>query len=127
MQGHHVLGPVDDDQVTILIEVARVAGAQPAIVQGLRGGLRVAVVAFHHGWGAHQDFAALIDFDLRLRDGGSDGLEFDIAIPVQHCDPVDLGLSVDLLQIDTQGMEEPEHVRPESSATGVRPLEMAQP
>ena len=44
----HVLGPVDQDQVAIFVEVTDVAGVQPAVDEGLRGLLRPVQVATHH-------------------------------------------------------------------------------
>ena len=41
----HVLGPVDDEQEAVVVEVADVAGVVPAVRRRLGGGLRVAVVA----------------------------------------------------------------------------------
>ncbi len=59
----HVLGPVDEEQVALVVQVAEVARPVPALVQGLGGGLRVLPVAGHHARTAHQHLA-----DLARRD-----------------------------------------------------------
>ena len=55
----HVLGPVDDEEEAVVVEVADVAGVVPAVRRRLGGGLRVLVVAGHHQRAAHDDLAAL--------------------------------------------------------------------
>ena len=44
----HVLGPVDDEHEALLVEAGQVAGAQPAVPEGLGGGLGLVPVELHH-------------------------------------------------------------------------------
>ncbi len=55
----HVLGAVHDEQVVLPVEVADVAGVEPAEPEGLHGGLRILVVAGHDQGAAGHDLAAL--------------------------------------------------------------------
>src|SRR6266487_1737039 len=61
-----VLLAVDHPQVAVLVEVADVAGMQPAAAQRLRGRLRRVPVAEHHAGGAAADLAALAEGDLAV-------------------------------------------------------------
>ena len=127
-QGHHVLGPVDDDEMAVLVEVARVARVQPAFfVNGFPGGLRVLVIPHHDRGRTHEDFACLfVDFHFRLGNGQAHRLELDVAIPVQHRDTADFRLPVDLFQVDSQRVEEAEHIGSQSRASGIGPFQMPQ-
>ena len=44
----HVLGPVDDEEEAFLVDPRQVAGAHPAVDEGLGGGLGLVPVALHH-------------------------------------------------------------------------------
>ena len=71
----HVLHPVIDEDVTVLVHIGGVAGAHPAV--GDRGGGRVGLVpvALHHDRGADQDFPDRAS--RRLLTVGRDDLELD--------------------------------------------------
>ena len=74
--GHdHVLHPVIDEDVALLVHVGGVAGAHPAVAD--RGGGRVGLVpvALHHDMGADQDFPDRAS--RRLLAVGRDDLELD--------------------------------------------------
>src|SRR5258707_12030000 len=43
----HVLGPVDDEEEMVFVQVADVPGVVPTVLGGFRRGLRVLVVAGH--------------------------------------------------------------------------------
>src|SRR5699024_6339918 len=61
----HVLESVGDAQVAALIDLADVAGAEPAVVgEGFRRVLRVVQVALHDHLAAGEDLAVLADPDL---------------------------------------------------------------
>src|SRR6202044_2823365 len=61
----HVLFTPVDPQPARLVEIAQVAGVQPAvIVDRLRGGLRIVEVALHDTVTANQHFAVLADAHL---------------------------------------------------------------
>jgi hypothetical protein len=55
----HVLLAIGDEQIAILVEVADVAGVQPAAAQGLGRRLRLVPVALHHDVAAYHDLAEL--------------------------------------------------------------------
>ncbi|MNT16146.1 hypothetical protein D3C72_1512350 [compost metagenome] len=43
----HVLEPVDDEQITLLVHIGGVAGVQPTLTQGVGGFFRFVPVALH--------------------------------------------------------------------------------
>ena len=71
-----LLEPVDDEEVSLVVDVADVAGVEPSVVvDGVRGRGRVVQVARHHLRTAHPDLAVQIDADrlavLRVDDAAS--------------------------------------------------------
>ena len=52
-----VATPLEDPEVTVVVEAAQVAGVQPAIAQSAGRFLRLIVVAAHDGGAAHEDLA----------------------------------------------------------------------
>ena len=69
----HVLHPVDDREVAVLVHRRDVAGVQPAVRLDRRGrALLVAVVAEHHERPAEHQLAALADRHLARRVGDVD-------------------------------------------------------
>src|SRR5262245_37872338 len=113
-----VLGPIDDlEMAGVGIDEAGVAGMHPSVGGlGLRGLLRVLVVAHEHAGRLEQHFAVLgdldVDADIRL----ADGVGIDLAVRLS-CD-VDggLGLAVELLEVDAERAPEPEDFRPDGFA-----------
>ena len=57
---NHVLGAIDNENVTFLIDCGQVAGVKPAVANGGGGGFRLTPVTFHHHVAAHHDFANLL-------------------------------------------------------------------
>ena len=55
----HVLDPVDDSQVAVLVDDPDVAGVQPSVPDHLGGLVRLAEIAAHHVGAADHDLAAL--------------------------------------------------------------------
>ena len=90
----HVLDAVHQRQVAVLVEAPHVAGADPAVDDGLLGGLGIAQVAGHHDRPGDQhlarvsgrDLAQLVvdDLDLLPRQCQSDGAR--LAGPVERVD-----------------------------------------
>ena len=64
---------VDDRQVAVLVELADVAGAVPAVGVDRRGGLlRLVAVAAHQQRAAHQDLAVVVEPELDAGDAAAD-------------------------------------------------------
>ena len=86
----HVLHAIDDAEVAVVVEHADVPGAQPAVDDGLCGGLGTPEVAPHDGRAGDQDLAALAvgdgvpvlvdDTDLLTGEGGPDGPQLADAV-----------------------------------------------
>ena len=55
----HVLGAIDHEQCAVLIHIAQIAAAQPAIHQRLGGGIGIAPIALEYLRAANPDFAGL--------------------------------------------------------------------
>ena len=74
-----VLLPVGDLQVAVLVDLADVPGAEPAVV-GERGGgrLRILVVAGEDGVAADEDLAVAVEVDLAAVDRPADGAELEV-------------------------------------------------
>ena len=70
----HVLGPVDDVVPAVLVPAGEVAGAEPAVVDGLVGGLGPVVVALHDVVALDRDLADRVRTVLDLVPGGLDQL-----------------------------------------------------
>ncbi|VTR68568.1 hypothetical protein DESC_710064 [Desulfosarcina cetonica] len=118
-KGEHVLGAVKDHQMTVFIEKPLVIGVEPAVHQGFFRGLGVFVVAEKHRGAAGDDFALGGDLDLGAGDRVAHGVELDVAVAVDHRNAGHFRLPVDLFEIDPQGMEETEMVRPHGGPAGV--------
>ena len=57
---HEVLAAVDDEEKAVLIDVSEVSGVEPAVAEGLGGGLFPAEVALHHVVAADDDLADVV-------------------------------------------------------------------
>ena len=116
-----VLRAVDDLQVAVLVEVAGVAGVEPAVVRLRLGGrLGVLVVLLEQPRRADQDLAArrstLISTPFT---GGPDGVGLHLAVRLHADEHRGLGRAVELLQVDADRAVEHEQVGPDRLARGV--------
>ena len=121
----HVLGPVDDHEMPVGVEVALVAGAAPFAVEDGLGGLSVLEIATEDGLRPGLDLPSLADADLHTGGGLAHRVGLDAGL-VADRDP-DLGGAVDLLERHTQRVEPAHHVRAEGGAAGVDPLGPQEP
>src|SRR6266496_2112228 len=116
-----VLGPIDDLEMAGLgIDEAGIAGVHPSVGSlGLRGLLRVLVVAREYAGRLEQHFAVLgdldVDADIRL----ADGVGIDLAVRLGGDVDGGLGLPVELLEVDAERAPEPEDFRPDCFASRV--------
>ena len=56
----HILGAIDNENVTFLIKGGQVARVKPTVAKGGGRGFRLTPVAFHHHVAAHHDFPHLL-------------------------------------------------------------------
>jgi hypothetical protein len=112
-----VLAAPDDVEVALFVEAAEVAGVEPAIADGVRGGLFVLPVPRHHVLAAGDDLAdarvvGVGDLDLdasqRLAHRARDGLLLGRAHR-QH--GRSLGQAVALEEVEAHAVEHLQHVR----------------
>ena len=102
---------VDDLQIAVLVELADVAGVQPAIgVDRLGGLLGRAAVAEHHDLAAHEHLAVIGDRDLDAGRGRADGAELDLLGRVDAAGAAGLGHPPQLGERDADRVEELEHL-----------------
>ena len=103
----HVLLAVDDREVALVVHGREVAGAEPAVGDGLGGRLGLAPVALHHVVAADRDLADLADrhlvavevdaLHLAAGDGDADGAGLALAVGhVEARDGAGLGQAVAL-------------------------------
>jgi hypothetical protein len=123
-QRGHVLGAVDDDQVTVVVEIALITRAQHIADEGLVRGRLVLVVAHEDARGSVRDLTILRDDDLDAGNRTAHRLGLHL-VPMGRGD-ADLCLAVDLLQRDAEGVEVLHDVDAERGASGVDPLRAEQ-
>ena len=88
------------------VELALVAGVQPAVVgQRLGGLLGQVVVAVHHARALDQDLVVLADLDLAARERRADGAELVVVGVVDEGAGGGLGQAVALEDQDAGGVE----------------------
>ena len=84
----NILGPVDDPQMAVVVDEARVAGMhEPVGRLGLFGRLVVLVVLLENAGAAEQQLAVLGEFDIDPLDGDADSIRAYIAIELDGDEP----------------------------------------
>src|SRR5207245_1656294 len=104
--GFHVVGAIDDLEMTGGVEEARVARADPAVAQRGRRRLRVLEVTLEDAGRAEHDLALLGDLDLDLGHRGAHRIQAHVAILLDGDEDARLGHAVELLDVDPQRAEE---------------------
>src|SRR5216683_7039163 len=97
---------VGDLEVALAVELADIAGMQPAILQRARGRLRVVPIAPHDELTAHQYLAVLGDAHLDPGERRANRIDPHLAGRIAANDRRRLGLDVALHQIEAEGDEE---------------------
>ena len=101
-----VLLAVGDGEVAVGVDDAHVARVQPAVPDRLGGGFRVAPVALHDQFPAHQDLAVGGDLHLDAGKGGTHRVYLDLVGPVGGDHRRRFRLSVALQDAQAQRREE---------------------
>ncbi len=103
-----VLFAVGDGEEVVLVELADVAGGEPAVgVEHLGSELGLAVVAAHHAAASEQDLSIrLRDLDFGAADGRADRTELAIGGRVDEGGSAGFGEAVALADQDSHGVEE---------------------
>ena len=118
--GHlaHVLGPVDDPQVAVvLVKEPGIARRHPAFgILGVGGALGVLVVIFKRAGAAIEHLAGVADADFHARGGHAHGVAAHLAIGLQGDEHRCLGLAVELFEVDAQRAVEIKDFRPDRLA-----------
>src|SRR5438270_12814790 len=56
----HVLAAAGDKEVSVSVNVSKIAGVQPPIAENLRRGIRTVVITLHYNWTADEDLSGAI-------------------------------------------------------------------
>ena len=117
---------VDDAQVAVVVELADVAGVQPAVgVERLGGLLRVVEVADEDVAAAADHLAVVAELHIATRDCGADGAGLDAARCPRHR-PRRLGHAVDLRQRHADGAVPLEQLPGDRRRAGDRELRLVE-
>src|SRR5229473_1801077 len=116
LQRGHVLDAIDDDELSIGIEEAGIAGMEPPTAQRRGRLLRALVVAREEALGADEHLAPIGELDVDAGQRRAHGLQLDSTVPVQGGRRAALGGAVELLEVDTDGPEELHHLGTEGGA-----------
>jgi hypothetical protein len=116
---HHIGYAVDHDQMTVFVHVTGIARVQPAVTQQLFGFVGQLVVARADRSRFGEDFPVFGNAAFGSRQGHADGVRPDIAVAMHVGDARDLGLTVDLFQVDADGLIEGEELRTQGCAAGI--------
>ena len=100
-------------------ETPGVAGAQPAAFQRGPGGLGILVVPEKDAVAALEDLALRGEREVHAWDRTADGLEPDVAVAVHAAEPGDLCLAVQLLEVQSEGTQEPKGIGAQRRSTRV--------
>src|SRR5581483_5903812 len=115
----HILGPVDDGELTARVDQAGIAGLEPAVGrEGVARRLVLLEVADEHAGALHLHLAPVADAHLRARHGAADGVGVGLVVALQRDEPARLGGAVDLLEVDAERAEEAERVGAERRSAG---------
>src|SRR5206468_4618547 len=79
------------------------------------------------GGAGDEDLAGLGNADPRARRRLADRLGSHVVVRMEHADAAGFGLAVHLLEVETDGAEEPEQLRPERRTARVGVADLRQP
>ena len=132
---HVLAGRVDDDlllavddlQVAVLVELADVAGVEPAVVvDRLRGLVGLVAVALHDHGRADQHLAVLRQLDLHARRGRTDGADLDLVRRVRRAGAARLGHAPQLRQRQAERVVELDHLARRGRGAHVQRLDLVE-
>src|SRR5262245_23147336 len=112
--------------MAIRVDVASIAGTDPAIFERLRRGLRILVIAQKDAWATKQHLALRADFDLDLWHRRTYGIGAHPAVRLHADKHTRLGHPVQLLHIDAQRAIEGKNLRPDRLTSGIRQANASQ-
>ena len=113
MQLADVLGTIDDLQMPVVIDEARVSGLEIAILEGISGGLGIIQVALEQPRAPKQHLAVFGNFQIHPGHGCPTGIRAYLSAPLDGDVHGGLGHTVDLFQVDAQGAKEVEDLWPD--------------
>src|SRR5437588_779302 len=116
----HVLHAVDDLDVPLGVEEARIPGVEPAVaVLGLGSRARVLVVLREQPGRAHEQLTRAAELELHARHRPTDGVGLDLPVGLQADEHRCLGGTVELLQVDADRAVELAQVRADGFSRGI--------
>ena len=102
-----VLHAADDLEVAFEVQFALIAGEEPAVLQGLGGGLGAVPVAGEDAGAADQELAVGVELELAAAEGEADVAGLDLVGLVHGDDRGGLGEAVDLVDAHADELEPP--------------------
>ena len=115
---HHLRQAAEHDQVAVGLDIAGVAGVQPAVGERLARRLVLLVVAVEDALRAHQDLAAVADPHLDAGERPADRVQPHLVRVLHRVEGAALGLAVELAQLDAERAVEDEGVLADRLAAG---------
>src|SRR5215470_2580708 len=121
VEASDIFGSVDDFEMTgLVIDESGIARMHPPIGRlGLRGLLRVLVVACEHAGRLEQHFAVLRDLDIDADVRLAHGVGINLAVRLRSDVDRRLGLAVELLEVDAERAPKAEDFRADRLACGI--------
>ena len=108
----NILHPVDNVQLTVLVQPASVTGVEPAIgVGGALRALHIIVVTQEETRRTHQHFALGTECKLHSGCSRAHGTRLDPAFGLRGNEQARLGRAIELLQVDTHRTVKKQQVR----------------
>src|SRR6266536_2915382 len=108
-----VLRPIDDLEVPVVVDEARIPGVDPPVFHHLAGRLLVLVVPQELPRAAKEHLALLGDPDLHLGDRCPHRVEPRLPVPLDGDEDTGLRHAVELLDVDPERAEEQEDLGPD--------------
>src|SRR5579883_1772509 len=123
-----ILGAVDDLELAALVEIAGIAGMDPAVRRlRLARRLGVLVVLLEHAGAAEHHLARLAHLELDAGDRPPHGIGPHLAVRLDGDEDRGLGRAVELFDVDAERAVEHEGVRPDRLACVIGEADAAHP
>ena len=116
----HVFGPVDDLQVARLVDESGIPGLHPAVFdERLPGRLLILEVPLEVHVALQEDLSVVVDLYFNAGQGPAHRIGASLAVGLEAARRRAFRQSIELFQIDSQGTQVIEYIRPQGRAARV--------